>query len=190
MSWINCEVDNDYEIYNEYPFYIRKKKNGKIVKESLNHDGYVRIHLNRVQYLKHKLIAMHFIENDSPSIKTEVDHINHDRTDYHIENLRWCSPSQNQRNKSSYNNVDCEYIDYEETPDDLVEVRDYGKHEFEDYYYSPENNMFYFDTGVNLRILHINFDKRSGYACVSCRNKENKNTRIYFTKFKKLYGFD
>ena len=190
MSWINCEVNNDYEIYNEYPFYIRKKKNGKIVKESLNNYGYVRVSLNRVDYLKHRIIAVQFIPNDEPLIKTDVDHINHNRSDYHLNNLRWVSPSQNQRNKSSYNNVEYEYIDYEDTPDDLVEVRDYGKHEFEDYYYSPDNNLFYFDNGINLRVLHVNFDKRNGRAFVHARSNENKNVSIMFTKFKKIYGFD
>ena len=190
MSWIDCKVNNDYEIFTEFPFYIRKKKNGKIVKESLNHSSYVYLYLNGVLYYKHKLVAMHFIENDSPLIKTEVDHINHDRTDYHLENLRWVSPSQNCLNKSSHKGVDYEFIDYEDTPDDLVEVRDYGKHQFEDYYYSPDNNLFYFDTGVNLRILHINFKKENGSAYVNARNKENKKINIMFTKFKKLYGFD
>ena len=188
-SWIDCKVNEDYEIFTEYPFYIRKKKNGKIVKEGLMNNGYIRVVLNGVNYLKHRIIATHFLPNDQPLIKTEVDHINHDRTDYHLENLRWVSPKENSRNKSSYNNVECEYIEYEETPDDLVEVRDYRKHEFEDYYYSPDNNRFYFDTGINMRILHINF-KRNGSACVNARSKENKCVNIYFTKFKRLYGFD
>ena len=171
MSWIDCKVNNDYEIFTEYPFYIRKKKNGRIVKESLS-NGYVQIHLNGVHYYKHRIVAVQFIPNDDPLIKTEVDHINRDRTDYHIENLRWVSQKENNLNKSSYKGVDCEIIDYEETPDDLVEVRDYGKHKFEDYYYSPDNNLFYFDTGVNLRILHVNFKKENGSAYVIMMNKE------------------
>ena len=189
MSWIDCKVNNDYEIFTEYPFYIRKKKNGKIIKESVHHSGYVYLCLNRVQYYKHRIIALQFIQNDEPLIKTEVDHINRDRSDYHIENLRWCSRKENQLNKSSYKGVEYEFIDYDETPDDLVQVNDYGVHEFEDYYYSPENNLFYFDTGVNLRILHSNLAKY-GSAFVYARSNENKSVRIYFTKFKKLYGFD
>ena len=189
MSWIDCVVNNDYEIFTEFPFYIRKKSNKRIVKEGLMNNGYVRLKLNGVDYLKHKIVAMQFIPNDEPLIKTEVDHINHDRTDFHLENLRWITPSQNQRNKSSYNNVECEFIEYEDTPDDLVQVNDYGVHEFEDYYYSPENNLFYFDSGVNLRKLHINFAK-NGSAFVCVMSTENKSTRIYFTKFKKIYGFD
>ena len=189
MSWIVCLVDDEYEIYTEYPFYIRKKKNGKIVKEGLTNDGYIRVYLNRVLYLKHRIIATHFLPNDQPLIKTDVDHINHDRTDYHIENLRWCSRKENLQNKSLHKGVEYEFIEYDDMPDDLVEVRDYGKYSFEDYYYSPETNRFYFDTGVNLRVLHINFNKY-GSAFINARNTEGKNTTIYFTKFKRLYGFD
>ena len=188
MSWIVCKVNEDYEIFDQYPFYIRKKKNGKIVKEGISH-GYIRLKLNGVDYLKHRIVALHFLPNDQPLIKTEVDHINHDRTDFHLENLRWCSPKENQQNKSSYNNVECEYIEYDFMPDDLVEVRDYGKHRFEDYYYSADNNRFYFDTGINLRVLHINFAK-NGSAFVRATSTENMSTSIYFTKFKRIYGFD
>ena len=190
-SWIDCKVNNDYEIFTEFPFYIRKKSNKRIVKEGINAQGYPRVSLDCVQYYKHRIVAVHFLPNDQPLIKTEVDHINRDKTDYHIENLRWVSIKENNINKSSHLGVEYEIIDYEDLDDDdLVEVRDYGKHNFEDYYYSPNNNLFYFDTGVNLRVLHINFDKRNGSAFVYTRNTENKSTRIYFTKFKKLYGFD
>jgi hypothetical protein len=190
MSWIDCQIDNDYEIFNEYPFYIRRKSNKRVVKESINCDGYVQVKLNCVQYKKHRIIAIHFIPNDLPLIKTEVDHINHDKTDYHLSNLRWVSHKENILNRSSNKGVEYEFIDYEDVvDDDLVEVRDYGRHEFEDYYYSSDNNLFYFDTGVNLRILHVNFTKY-GSAYVNMNNKENKQVKIYFTKFKKLYGFD
>jgi hypothetical protein len=188
-SWIDCKVNNDYEIFTEYPFYIRKKKNGKIVKEGVTNAGYIRVYLNCVLYLKHRIIATHFLPNDQPLIKTDVDHINHDRTDYHIENLRWCSHKENLQNLSSHFGVEYEFIEYDDMPDDLVEVKDYGKYRFEDYYYSPENNRFYFDTGINLRVLHINFNKY-GSAFVYARNTEGKSTSIMFTKFKRLYGFD
>ena len=189
MSWINCLVDEDYEIYNEFPYYIRRKSNKRVVKEHIHHEGFPRITLNGVSYAKHRIIAIHFIPNDDPLVKTEVDHINHDRTDYHLENLRWVTHKQNSLNRTSSANVNYEFIDYEETPDDLIQVNDYGKHEFEDYYYSPDNNNFYFDNGVNLRVLHVNFDK-GGRAYVNMMNNQNKKVNIYYNKFKKIYGFD
>ena len=192
MSWIDCKFGEGYEIFTEYPFYIRKKKNGKIIKESVDGYGYVCVHLNRVLYKKHRIIAVHFIPNDEPLIKTEVDHINRDRTDYHLENLRWCSQKENLQNKSSNKGVDYEIIEYGDEEEDLTQVTDYGRHEFEQYlyYYSAERNRFLMDTGVNYRVLHINFDKRNGCAFVCARSKENKQVKIFFTKFNRVDGFD
>ena len=86
----------------------------------------------------------------------------------------------------TFRGVDYEFIDYEENTDDLIKVKVYGRHQFDDYYYSPENDLFYFDSGVNLRKLHINF-KKNGCAFVNARDKQNKSVNIYFTKFKRLY---
>lgn len=44
----------------------------------------------------HRLVALHFIPN--PSGLTDVDHINGDRLDNRVENLRWASRSQNNAN--------------------------------------------------------------------------------------------
>lgn len=45
----------------------------------------------------HKLVARAFIPN--PENKPCIDHINTDRTDYRIENLRWVTPKENSNNK-------------------------------------------------------------------------------------------
>ena len=97
-EWIELIVDPDYEIYSEYPYQIRKKSNKKIIKESIHKPtGYVRCSLNQKVYRKHRLIAEQFIPNDDPNNKSFIDHINHIRSDNRIENLRWCSYSENQK---------------------------------------------------------------------------------------------
>ena len=96
---------DDYEILNEYPFTIRRKKDSYEISEFKNGKGYIGVKLNGNKHYKHILVAKQFIENDDPDHKTQVDHINHDRTDYHIENLRWITPSNNQRNKSVHNGI-------------------------------------------------------------------------------------
>ena len=192
MSWIDCKVNNDYEIFTEFPYDIRKKSNKRIVNEWHNDKGYIYVELNGVKYGKHIIVAKQFIENDDTLNKTCVDHINHDRTDYHIENLRWVSPSQNNINRSFYKNIEYEFIEYgDEEEENLTQVTDYGVHEFEQYlyYYSPERNRFLIDTGINYRVLHVNFDKNDR-AHVWVKSKENRKVKIYFTKFKRLYGFD
>ena len=110
MSFVNLVgFENDYEILNEFPFSIRKKANQKILKEGKRNE-YIAVNLNNKIYYKHRLIAIQFIPN--PNNLKEVDHINHDRSGFHLENLRWVSRSENARNRTAHiNNVVYEYVD-------------------------------------------------------------------------------
>jgi len=55
----------------------------------LNKDG-VQKH-----FTLHRLMAIHFIPNNSPLIKREVNHKNGNIMDYSISNLEWCTRSEN-----------------------------------------------------------------------------------------------
>ena len=72
---------------------------GKILKGG-KHRGYLYVSLSRNGKCKtftvHKLVARHFIPN--PNNLSEIDHINTDRTDNRVENLRWCTHKENQNN--------------------------------------------------------------------------------------------
>ena len=50
----------------------------------------------------HKLIAIAFIAN--PDNKRCVDHIDNDRLNNNINNLRWCTQTENSMNTSLYRN--------------------------------------------------------------------------------------
>ena len=177
--------EDDYEILSVYPFSIRRKKDHYIISEYMNGKGYVNVTLNKMLYDKHILIAKQFISNDDPKHKTQVDHINRDRCDFHLSNLRWVTPSENQRNKSSHRGVKYEYVD--EIPDDSLVVDKYNTHEFEFYYYSESTDEFYFYNGQHYRILYVNEMKNSGTLYVNMINTKNKNVKICINKFKKLY---
>ena len=99
MAYVECVVDNDYEILNEYPFTIRKKSNKREVRESLTGGGYPRVHLNLIDYSKHRIVAEQFIPN--PDNKPCVDHISTNKEDNSIENLRWCTYKENNNNPIS-----------------------------------------------------------------------------------------
>ena len=185
MSWQTCVVDTDYEIFSEYPYYIRRKDTLKIVSESDDGHGYIRINLNGKRYRKHRIVALQFIPN--PNELPCIDHKNRNRSDYHISNLRWCSYTENNKNKSSNNNVELEYFD--EIPaeeNDIIQVREYGNHEFEDLYYA--NDCFYMWNGIQYRKLTIIYDNLTEAAMVKAWNKNNKRVNIYYSKFKRLYN--
>ena len=110
-EWEELKQDSDYEININYPHQIRKKSNGKILKETIMSCGYLKVSLNQRTLKKHRLIALQFIPN--PDNLPFIDHINHIRTDNRIENLRWCSHIQNDNNKSKTGNGrEIEYVIY------------------------------------------------------------------------------
>lgn len=135
----------------------------------------------------HRLVMAYF-GPPQPEGMLEIDHKNHICDDNRIENLRWCNRVQNNKNRTGANKVQYELFD--EIPadeEDIIEIRDYGNHEFQDLYYA--DNCFYLYTGINYRRLHINY-KKTGAAFVYVYDIENKMTTIYYAKFKKLYGLN
>lgn len=176
MTWEVCAVDNNYEIFTEYPYQIRKINNKRIIREYHEKNGYLRCNMNGKKYLKHRVIAVQWIENDSPETKTYIDHINHIRDDNHINNLRWVTQSENSENKASYNNVKATYL--YELPDNCIPIEMYRGIIFENYFYCKDNGKCYYDNGVFVRELTVN---KSGYGLeyVSARDIDNKSHNIY-----------
>ena len=78
----------NYEILNVYPHTIRRRRDSHIISEWYDTKGYTVVKLNQKAYKKHRIIAEQYIENDDPATKTQVDYINHNRTDNRITNLR------------------------------------------------------------------------------------------------------
>ena len=105
-EWLTCKADSDYEILKAYPHTIRRKSNGRIVAETPLPGGYLKMNLNGETTYKHRVVALQFIPNDDPVNKTQVDHINWQRDDNRIENLRWVTALQNNLNRSSSKGVE------------------------------------------------------------------------------------
>ena len=178
-EWYDLKgFEDDYEICNWFPYQIKKKSNGKIIGESSRNDGYIVVALNGKTFLKHKIIAKQFISN--PNHFPIVDHKNHNKTDYHISNLRWVSQKDNTRNKNGYGKIIYEYVDT--IPDEAMKVDSYGKHTFDNYYFF--DNVFYFYTGINYRKLHIS-ENKYGNKWVSLISDVGKNVLVYYGKFKR-----
>lgn len=78
---------------------FKKKVKGIILTEIIDIHGYPFVHLRDAENNKgkcvkiHKLVALSFIDN--PNNYKCIDHINGIRNDNRVENLRWCSHSQN-----------------------------------------------------------------------------------------------
>ena len=184
MTWIDCIVDNDYQIFSEEPFQIRRKSNKKIIKESVSKTtGYIRCLLNQNEYRKHRLIALQFIPN--PDNLPEVDHINKIRSDNRIENLRWVSRSTNLLNRSSYGNYIYNYVD--KLSENSFEFTEYGNHRFENYWYDVDADKFYYYNGFQYRELTV-CTHPTGALIIYIFDVNNVHCSIRINKFKKQYN--
>ena len=98
----NGEVYDNYEVSNlgqvRSVNYNHTGK-AKILKPRMVKGGYLVVGLHKngkqKQCYTHRLVAYTFIENDEPTVKTEVNHINEDKTLNTVENLEWCTRKHN-----------------------------------------------------------------------------------------------
>jgi hypothetical protein len=81
---------------------VRNDKKDKILKQSLTKTGYKKVNLNNGKTIRvHRLVAEAFIPN--PDNKPCVDHIDNNRTNNNVNNLRFVSYQENNFNTSITN---------------------------------------------------------------------------------------
>ena len=102
---------SNYEISNLGN--VKNKTTGKIMKQSINVFGYYFVSMTNDKNIKqqcrvHRLIGLTFIPN--PNNKPIIDHINNDRKNNNINNLRWASSEENNGNRSLTNKNKSGYI--------------------------------------------------------------------------------
>ena len=106
--------DLDYEFflpvenYENYCVSNLKKNNktNRILKQYTEKNGYKLVSLKKNKKWKiftvHRLVAIAFLKN--PNNKPMIDHIDENKANNNVKNLRWASDQENQYNQGKYKN--------------------------------------------------------------------------------------
>lgn len=97
-----------FKVCHQYPKYsisnygkVRNNKSKRILK-GIDRNGYLRVKLmtedSKARMVSiHRLVATEFIDNDEGY--DCIDHIDRDKKNNFVENLRWCNHQMNNRNR-------------------------------------------------------------------------------------------
>lgn len=109
----NWEENEHWVDLRDYPNHqistygrIRNKRNGYILKNILDKDGYCVLSIGNVDNVSvHRLMCKTFYGEPEPE-QTQVNHLDCDRSYNHILNLTWSTPKENVEWAYRYGNLD------------------------------------------------------------------------------------
>ena len=178
---VGCEDyyidDSTFQIVS---FKNKKYEQGRILKPDINGSGYIRYNFsvnNKVKHiLLHHIIIKLFIDKNFDSTKFEVDHKDRNKTNNNIDNLCIVSHLENQRNRSSMNGKEFNFVDNI--------GRSLTINEEAQIYYSLELDKFFMYIKHTNKYNELHECIYNGYPSVSyCYN--NKVYKFRTTKFRK-----
>jgi len=104
IDFPNYMINENGEIYSKFT--------KRLLKPGLITSGYTGVMLRRnkknIHKTIHRLLGLQYLPN--PNNKPCIDHINRNRIDNSLTNLRWVSYSENSKNKSSKKNSTSRFV--------------------------------------------------------------------------------
>lgn len=99
-------TNDDYKISSHGRVKSFKRKKPKLMSvyhDNKNSNGYMRVSVRTQNSDEkiHRLLALHYIDNPNPEEYNMIDHIDGDKTNNSLENLRWCNASINLTNRKT-----------------------------------------------------------------------------------------
>jgi len=92
-------------------------RRGKLLSQYTTNDGYKKVTIVNPSgpktFLVHRLVGMQFIENSNPEKYNEIDHIDRDKSNNNVDNLRWADDIIQSRNTTGWGKLGHKHITME-----------------------------------------------------------------------------
>ncbi|CAL6111215.1 HNH_endonuclease [Hexamita inflata] len=155
------------------------------VKLMVSNCGYFMVNLKNESgwstFSVHSLVANAFL--GLKPTKFQVDHIDRNKQNNCIENLRYISASDNQKNRTSYKGHLAEY--FQELPTSCVQLKSYGKHVFENYFIDQNTNELYCLMLNQYLKITLSTNKHNGIQYYQIKNKLGKHVNVCLSKLQR-----
>ena len=139
ISYFKHPIYKDYAADLNGNIYSFKFGKIKLINPCENNKGYFKFSIcyngKRKTYQIHRFV-FECLNNRLIEKNKDIDHIDHDRKNNNISNLREVSKLTNNLNRFTNEEID-------ELPEDAIAVEKYNSHLFENLYFSPSKNCLY-----------------------------------------------
>ena len=173
--WETLKVDSNFQITTKYPHNVLKVDIYlKSCDTFINKDGYVICRLTDEDVPLHRLIATQWVLKPDNYCKV-VDHINGDRNDNRVTNLRWTTFKENYSNQHSLNGKQFDLV--EELPENTNQITRFNEFRFDNLYFHVESRTAYYFNSILYKKINIETSTKGEY--ITCKDTYNKKHRIY-----------
>jgi hypothetical protein len=172
-EWFSLKKFPNYEI-SKVSSEVRDVNTKEIVRTFQRRDRYILIKLegDKKPYYIHKLMADQFLDHSEES--NVIDHIDRDRANNSLSNLRYTTMSMNCLNKTSHGNIVYEYTD--SLPEGAFKLQPWEGIDLRFEYYQTGDDVYVYNS-ASYRKLYKN---ERGYVKLAVKTS-NK------TKYKRFY---
>ena len=112
LTWKTVETNPNYIVSNTG--IVKNQKTGKQLNPSISNCGYAIVSMSKNGKVTsanvHSLVAKAFIPNENPEFYTDVHHIDGDKLNNNVENLKWTTHAENLGYEKSEYSIVCSYL--------------------------------------------------------------------------------
>ncbi len=87
------EFQKDYLVFRDGRVYSKRVK--RFLKPRKHTHGYLRLYIHRKDEYVHRIVAFCYLDN--PLSRHEINHIDGDKTNNHVDNLEWSTRAENNK---------------------------------------------------------------------------------------------